>query len=678
MNNFELIKDKIKLRDLLEDDLDLKRNGKVLKAMCPFHDDKTPSFTYYPSTDTFHCFGCQESGTVIDYVMSRESIKDPYEAVGYMADKYDIAIDGFNREAIERKKETVKKNRSVAGQNFRNKMLASKFLSDRGFVPETTDVYGIGFEKELNAISIPFLDTYGNVVGNSYRHFEEGKPKYENAHEDEVFKKSELLYGLDKARKHIKEKVFIVEGYFDVMALYQMGYKESVAFCGSSLTDGQAHLLSKYIQKHTKIFIIPDNDKTGLQNVGKNVKTLRMKMNNPISVITFPEGIKDANDVLQLGKHVDDFEAEHHEMFLLKQEINKCLHQTDEYEVAKEFVRYTKNKMIRAEMADYLAERWNRSKELVFDYMETDDSSIDRDNEIQNFTTIKDKYKKAAIEGINARVFFDLEKPDAKIKGMKRKEVAFLMGRAGSGKTTFILNFIHNLIFNQQKNVIFNSLELAGENIAPQLIQIHLDQTEEVVTDLMLADDPSLEPIYEMLDKHLRVIDKSGQSLKDIEQYAIACNESHFEGQADVIMVDYFGYIKKPGKSSSYDENSETAREIKQMAKRLNCLMFVLSQTSRDGGDGSTPLTMDMARDTGAIEESGDYVLGVYRPAAKAELSEQEKANNPDLEHEYYLQYLKNRWGGVGKSKLYFEPTTKKITDFHQWKSRVYAKGGGK
>ena len=676
-NNFELIKEKVKLFNVLDADLDLKKSGRVYKALCPFHDDKTPSFTYYPSTDTFHCFGCHASGTVIDYIMQRESIKEPYEAVEYIADKYELVVPGFDKEAIQRKKETVKNNRSEALQYFKDRKQAEDFLRDRGFVADTTKTYGIGFDKTNNAITIPYLDTYGNVVGKSFRNLDEDKPKYVNSAEDEVFKKNELLYGLDKARKHIKDKVFIVEGYFDVLALYQMGYKESVAFCGSYLTDGQVNLLSKYIQKNTKIYLIPDNDKTGLQNVSRNVKTLRMKVKNPISIITFPEGIKDPNDVLKLGDHIDNYESEHHEMFLLKQELDKCLDQTDEYEVAREFVKYTQNKMIRAEMADYLAERWNKDRELVFDYMETEETSLDRENDILTFTSMKDKYKQQALEGTGNRVYFDLTKPDAKVKGMKKKEAAYLMGRAGSGKTTFLLNFLHNLIFNQSKNVMFGSLELAGENIAPQIMQIHLNQTEEAVTELILNDEPSLEPIYETLDKHLRTVDKSGQTLKDIENYARMCNENHFDTPIDVIFIDYFGYIKRPGKGSSYDEYSDIAREIKQMAKRLNCLVFVITQTNRSGGDGSEPLTMDAARDSGAIEESGDYVFGVYRPAAKAEVDEEERNANPDFDNEYYLQYLKNRWGGVGKDKLYFEPSTKRISDFDKWKERVYAKRGG-
>jgi DNA primase len=662
----------VQLFDLLDEDLDLKRSGKIYKACCPFHNEKTPSFTYFPSSKSFHCFGCGVNGTVIDYIMHRESIKEPYEAVEFMADKFNIAIKGFDKVTIQRKKKKVKENRSKALEDYKNVKQAESFLIDRGFGEGTVKKFGVGYNLQENAITIPYLDTYGNVVGSAYRNFDENKPKYINSSEDEVFKKSELLYGLDKARKHIKKRVFVVEGYFDVMAMHQMGYPETVAYCGQSLTEEQASLLSKYISKNTKIFLIPDNDKTGLKQVANNVKLLKQKSKNPIGIIQFPEGIKDSNDVLRLGTTIDEFESQHHEMFLLKQELDKCLEQTDEYEVAKNFTKYTKNKMIRAEMANYLADRWNKPKDLVFDYMETEDSNIDREKDIQNFSDIKDKFIKQASEGIAGKIFFDLTKPDKKINGMKKSEVAYLMGRAGSGKTTFILNFMHNAIFNQRKNVIFNSLELDGANIFPQLMQIHLGLTEKQVTDLVLNDDEQLKPIYETMDRHLRVIDRSDQSLQDVENYVRMCNENEFTSPTDVVMVDYFSYLKRPMKASSYEEFSENARSIKQMAKRLNCLMFVLAQTNRSGGDGSEPLTMDAARDTGAIEESGDYVLGVYRPSAKAEVSEDDKKANPDFEFEYYLQYLKNRWGGVGKDLLHFDPDTKRITDFDYWKKRVY------
>lgn len=659
-NGFEIVKDRVKLTDLVDQDLNLKRSGKVLKANCPFHDDRTPSFTVYPNTQTFHCFGCGKGGTVIDYVMYRDSIKEPYEAVEYLAEKNDLEIPGFDKEAIQKKKKIVSNNRNKALQNYKNVMKADSFLRDRGFNPETTKKFGVGFDVKRNAITIPFLDTYGNVVGISYRNMDPDKPKYVNAKEDEVFKKSELLYGLDKARKHIKDKVFIVEGYFDVMAMHQMGYPETVAYCGQAITPGQVALLSKYIQRHTKIFLIPDSDKTGQKQVANNIKTIRSRIRNPIGVVPLPEGIKDANDIIKYGTTIDRFESEHHELFLLRQELDKCLEQQDEYEVAKEFVKYTKNEMIRAEMADYLAKRWNKPKEIVSKHMETTAETVDYEADLKTFDVSLEGYKKILNEGTEGRVFFNLKKVDQYIKGMKRGEVCFLMGRSGAGKTTMALNLIHNAIMKQQHNVIFNSLELNSENIVPQLLQIHKDETEGKVANMVLEEKLDDEYYLNQMNKRLRIVDRPGQTVDDIENYAIMANEI-FDKPLSVIVIDYFQYIKMDG-SDHYSVMSNTARRMKELAKKLDCLVFVLTQTSRDGGtDGSTPLSLQSARDTGAIEETGDYVLGVYRPAASSQLTEDERMA---VQHEYYCQILKNRWGPIGKAKLHFEPQSKLITDW--------------
>src|SRR5699024_11870000 len=114
-------------------------------------------------------------------------------------------------------------------------------------------------------------------------------------------------------------------------------------------------------------------------------------------------------------------------------------------------------------------------------------------------------------------------------------------------------------------------------NIAPQLLQIHMGLTEKQVTDLVLSDNEGLEPIYEKLNKHLKVVDRSGQTLQDIENYVRMCNDTGFP--VDAVFIDYFGYIKRPMRNSSYDEYLEIAREIKQVTKCLNCFMFVLYLT---------------------------------------------------------------------------------------------------
>src|SRR5699024_7137006 len=139
---------------------------------------------------------------------------------------------------FESKRKTIKTNRSSAYEGFKKRKLANDYLIERGLNKETTYEFGIGFDEKRNAIQIPYLDTYGNVVGFAFRNMDEDKPKYINSKEDNVFKKSHLLFGLDKARHHITDRIYIVEGYFDVMAMWQTGHKETVAYCSSSLTEG--------------------------------------------------------------------------------------------------------------------------------------------------------------------------------------------------------------------------------------------------------------------------------------------------------------------------------------------------------------------------------------------------------------------------------------------------------
>jgi len=597
--------------------------------------------------------------------MYRENIKEPYEAVEYIADKYNITIQGFDKETIQRKKETVKRNRSEALQYYKNIKKGESFLLDRGFKQETIKKFGIGFSIPHNAVVIPYLDTYGNVVGKTFRNLDEDKPKYVNSAEDEVFKKSELLYGLDKARRHINDKVYIVEGYFDMIAMDQMGYKETVAYCGSSITEGQVTLLSKYINRYTKIFLIPDNDKTGLKNVSRNIKLIKRKLRNPIGVYHLPDGIKDTNDVLKLGISIEnDFiTSEHHEMFLLRQELDKCLEQTDEYEAAREFVRFTKNEMIRAEMAEYLASRWDKPKNIVYELMKAKSETVDYEADMKTFSQSLSDYKAALLEGSKGRVYFNLNNIDSKVNGMKPGEVAFLMGRSGSGKTTLALNLIYNSIVRQNQNVIFNSLELKGENIVPQLLQIHQRTDQGVIANKVKSDefDDSDEAFLRHMDRRLRIVDKPGQTVEDIENFAVMANESEFDKPLSLMVIDYFGYIKMTG-NDDYAVKSNTARKMKEIAKKLNCVVFVLTQTNRDGGtDGSTPLNLQSARDTGAIEETGDYVYGVYWPAVSSTLSEAEREQ---IKHEYFIQILKNRWGSLGNIKTRFEAEHKLMTNW--------------
>lgn len=387
-------------------------------------------------------------------------------------------------------------------------------------------------------------------------------------------------------------------------------------------------------------------------------------------MIELPEGIKDANDVLMLGDDIKRYEPIYHEMYLLRQALDQCLEQVDEYSIAKKFVSYTQNEMIRYEMAEYLSKRWEKPKDEVLNFMKTKNYNLDDDEVVHNFSTALDKYKTYTKEGTKHKTFFGLRKVDKRIGGINRNEVVFLLGRSGSGKTTFLLNVMHNAIFEQNKNIIFNSLELDSSRIAPQLLQIHLGLTEQQVSELVLNDDPSIEPIIEKIDRHLRIIDKSGQSLADIDRYINQCRDEEFPDGVDIVMVDYFGYLKREGKRDSYTEYSDMAKAIKQMAKEQEVLMFVLAQTNRAGKDGSEPLTMDSARDTGAIEESGDYVFGIYRPGVSQDVTEEDIEQNNTLMNEMWVQTLKARWSQTGQDRVWFDGEIKEITDWKYHEER--------
>ena len=665
MDNFELLKQKVNIMDVIQEDVTLKRSGKVWKSQCPFHQDKTPSFTVYPQTKSFHCFGCDESGTVIDYFMKREAIKEPHEALERMADRYNVQLVGHDPEKFKQRKEKIRHNRRTATDYYKNYMLANKYIKERGISQTIAQKFGLGFDSESNAISIPFLNAYGEVVGISKRFLDGDGPKYKNSEESDVFKKSELLYGLNHCRKHIKDRVFIVEGYFDVMALHEMGVSEAVAYCGQSMTDEQVHLLSKYITKHTKIYLIPDNDLTGKKAVSKNITAIRSKLRNPIGVMEIPDGLKDANDLLQSGKTVRDLKSQHFEMFLLKQELDLCLDQEDEYEIARSYSKNTQNKMLRSEMAEYLAKRWNKSIELVRDHMEADSSSHDYLADMYSFTESLNDYREFLSKGDEGKIFFGLSGVDDLIKGMRPGEVCTILGRSGAGKTTFILNLIYNMIMKQSKNVVFHSLELNKGPISPQFVQIKKKVTSGRADRIIMSGeaDQDIIEISNKMDQHIKIVDRDGQSLVDVDRYVKVANDAAvFDGPVDVVFVDYFQYLNVTGKGSNYEEMSKMARELKALAKRLNVLLVVLTQANREGGgDGSEKLSMKSARDTGAIEESSDYMLGVYRPAANPKLSEDEKQA---VQYEMYCQVLKNRWGATGEIKVHFEGMTKRITDW--------------
>jgi len=309
--------------ELINTYLPLKKVGRYYRALCPFHHDTKPSFYVNPTQQLFHCFGCKESGNVIHFVMKYEKLEFN-EAIKFLAEKLGITFveekeEKTNREIYEILKlasnfyheklllfpqalsyltekrklslETIKKFQLgfAPGGNF-----LLETLRKRGYSEELIIESGLAYKKEgevrewfFNRIIFPILNRRGEVIGFGGRTLdEETEPKYLNSPETKVFKKGENLYGLYQTMNYlIKNRAILVEGYFDLLTLFDKGIKNLVAPLGTGFTINQARLLKRY---NDEIIILFDGDQAGREATKRAIEIALKAGLNPL-VAWLPE-----------------------------------------------------------------------------------------------------------------------------------------------------------------------------------------------------------------------------------------------------------------------------------------------------------------------------------------------------------------------------------------------------
>lgn len=303
------IRESVSIIGVISDYVSLKKKGANYQGLCPFHQEKTPSFSVNENKNFFYCFGCHESGDVFSFLMKKENISFN-EAAKLLARRVGIIIPEkpLTPQQVRtqsEKEELFEINKKAA--SLYNKLLledkraakARQYLESRGISTETIHTYGLGYApdswdsltKELrgssrhlllaqktglvvkkdndryydrfrNRIIFPIINLSRNVAGFGGRIIETGEPKYLNSPESIIYSKRHTLYGLPNAVKDIKnnEKAIIVEGYLDVLSLHQAGIKNSVAPLGTALTEHQIQILSRYTQNIITVF---DSDPSG-------------------------------------------------------------------------------------------------------------------------------------------------------------------------------------------------------------------------------------------------------------------------------------------------------------------------------------------------------------------------------------------------------------------------------
>ena len=320
----------------------LKRKGKILTGLCPFHNEKTPSFTVYPETQSYYCFGCGNGGDVITFIRNIENL-DYMEAVKLLADRHGVSMpqDGYDSGLSKKRTEMYGANREAA-RFFHAKLYSPEgrqgleYFYSRGLTDDTIRHFGLGYapdskdelieyliskgysqqllydanilrlseryDKKIyyNAFRkramFPIIDLRGNVIAFSGRriHDADSDRKYVNTSDTLVYKKGSNLFALNFAKKSKSDSIILCEGNLDVISLHQAGFTNAVAGLGTAHTEEQAHLLWHYAGE---IFICYDSDEAGQKATRKAINILG-KTTLKVRIIHMTGG-KDPDEIIQ-------------------------------------------------------------------------------------------------------------------------------------------------------------------------------------------------------------------------------------------------------------------------------------------------------------------------------------------------------------------------------------------
>lgn len=302
------LKMKTDIEDVISTYVTLKRRGATLVGLCPFHNEKTPSFTVYPATQSFYCFGCGAGGDAITFLKKIENL-DYLDAVKTLAQRAGLQMpqEGFDDSLSKRRRRILEMNREAA--RFYHSVLLSPegkvgydYYIGRALSAATINHFGLGFapnrwdallkhmrakgyqpaelvdaglarkgqkgyyDNFRNRVMTPIIDVRGNVIAFGGRVLDDSKPKYINTGDTLVYKKTNELFALNFAKDSKEDALILCEGYMDVIAMHQAGFTNAVGGCGTALTTEQVRLISRYAKE---VILTYDADEAGQKALQK-------------------------------------------------------------------------------------------------------------------------------------------------------------------------------------------------------------------------------------------------------------------------------------------------------------------------------------------------------------------------------------------------------------------------
>lgn len=502
---------------IIGDYVDLKKSGNSYKGLCPFHNEKTPSFTVDDRKQLFHCFGCGEGGDVVSFIMHKEGLSY-IDSMKYLAKKAGIKLDD-TKSSKENKilNRYYDINKDIMMYFYKN-LLTNKacqiYLKNRGFRSNIVNTFMLGFaknswddllsyvkkkdyllddienlglikksqngkyyDKYRNRLIFPIINHYGKVIGFGGRSIDSTMPKYLNSPESQVFKKRYNLYGLNIFKKQSNKDIILVEGYMDVIGLNNQGIDQAVASLGTSLTSDQAKLLKRYAKN---VYICYDEDNAGIKATDRAIEIL------------LDEGIKPNIISLEKGLDPDDFVKKYGRDAFIKK--------MDE---ASDVYNYKYNKIL-----DLYAESKDNEKfeklNLFIEFLSSIKSDLTREIFINNVSKL-----------------FDIDKSTLKESVLKYNDNYKKTYKNQNKDSFYNKNDFKN--FNTNQNTIIERKKYSVSTNELETLRLYLNQKDEYdenkdFFDQVIVDEKLLE-IKQYIDKN--GFDKISENFSNDYQFII-------------------------------------------------------------------------------------------------------------------------------------------------------------
>jgi len=538
-SKIEEIRSTASIVDMISEYVQLRKRGKNYIGLCPFHNEKTPSFTVSDEKQIFHCFGCHTGGNIFKFLMEYKKISF-IEAVQEVAEQLGIPLEYYESEGYEEQQseqEIFYDINTEAAKYFLNNLLndddaeiARAYLQKRNLKQQTIRTFGLGytlrgwenfvnyakgkkidlekavtlglagkhpdgryFDRLPGRLIFPIFSPNGRVVAFAGRTLDPNEKggKYINSPESIVYNKSRILYGLSFAKDEIRRlnKAIIVEGYMDLISLYQSGVKNVVAVSGTALTDEQVQLLSRYTKDVVLLF---DSDTAGIKASMRSIEIL-LKQDMEVKIVSLPQGEDPDSFVNKFGK--DKFDD------LLKKAENFLEFQSRYYEsqgmfadpsstakAIRELVKplaLINDELKRNLLTKNIARKFNLREKLL----ETELDKVIRRGSSQRTTEIRTTTKEASESSFSSEIIKH-KKDNPAVYNLEKEIVKLLFE-----DNLPILNFLHQNIkaedftinsHQRLAELVYNELENEGEvNSGKVIDEIKDDELQNYVREII-------------------------------------------------------------------------------------------------------------------------------------------------------------------------------------------------